>query len=64
MNFDLSNEQRMWRKAVHDFVEKEVRPKAHEVDVTNEFNWNAVRKGGPLGLIDRKSTRLNSSHRT
>ncbi len=51
MNFDLSNEQRMWRKAVHDFVEKEVRPKAHEVDVTNEFNWNAVRKGGPLGLM-------------
>jgi len=51
MNFDLSNEQRMWRKAVHDFVEKEVRPKAHEVDVTGEFNWNAVRKGGPLGLM-------------
>lgn len=51
MNFDLSNEQRMWRKAVHDFVEKEVRPKAHEVDVTSEFNWNAVRKGGPLGLM-------------
>lgn len=51
MDFDLSNEQRMWRKAVHDFVEKEVRPKAHEVDVTSEFNWNAVRKGGPLGLM-------------
>lgn len=51
MDFDLSNEQRMWRKAVHDFVEKEVRPKAHEVDVTGEFNWNAVRKGGPLGLM-------------
>ncbi|MBI3175931.1 MAG: acyl-CoA dehydrogenase family protein [Chloroflexi bacterium] len=51
MDFDLSNEQRIWRKAVHDFVEKEVRPKAHEVDVTGEFNWNAVRKGGPLGLM-------------
>lgn len=51
MDFDLSNEQRMWRKAVHDFVEKEVRPRAHEVDVTGEFNWNAVRKGGPLGLM-------------
>ncbi|MBI5294921.1 MAG: acyl-CoA dehydrogenase family protein [Chloroflexi bacterium] len=51
MNFDLSNEQRMWRKAVHDFVAREVQPKAHEVDVTGEFNWQAVRKGGPLGLM-------------
>lgn len=51
MDFDLSTEQRMWRKAVHDFVAKEVRPRAHEVDETSEFNWNAVRKGGPLGLM-------------
>lgn len=51
MDFDLSNEQRMWRKAVHDFVVREVQPKAHEVDVTGEFNWQAVRKGGPLGLM-------------
>jgi alkylation response protein AidB-like acyl-CoA dehydrogenase len=51
MDFDLSNEQRMWRKAVHDFVVREVQPKAHEVDVTGAFNWQAVRKGGPLGLM-------------
>ena len=51
MNYDLTEEQRMWRKAVHEFVAKEVQPKAHEVDVTSEFNWAAVRKGGPLGLL-------------
>lgn len=51
MNFDLTDEQRMWQKSVHDFVSKEVRPKAHEVDVTSEFNWQAVRKMGPLGLL-------------
>jgi len=51
MNFELTEEQRLWRKAVHDFVVKEVQPQAHEVDVTSEFNWNAVRKGGPLGLL-------------
>ncbi|MBI1794955.1 MAG: acyl-CoA dehydrogenase family protein [Chloroflexi bacterium] len=51
MNFDLSDEQRLWKKSIHDFVEKEVRPKAHEVDVTGEFNWNAVRKGAALGLL-------------
>ena len=51
MNFDLTDEQRMWKKSVHEFVEKEVRPKAHEVDVKSEFNWDATRKMGPLGLL-------------
>ena len=51
MDFDLSEEQRLWQKAVHDFVAKEVQPKAHEVDVTSEFNWTATRKMGPLGLL-------------
>ncbi len=51
MNFDLIEEQRVWQKTVHDFVAKEVRPKAHEVDVTGEFNWAAAHKMGPLGLL-------------
>ncbi len=51
MNFDLTEEQRVWQKTVHDFVAKEVQPKAHEVDVTSEFNWTAARKMGPLGLL-------------
>ncbi len=51
MNFDLSVEQKVWKKTVHDFVAKVVKPKAHEVDETSEFNWEAVRKGGPLGLM-------------
>ncbi|MCF6278231.1 MAG: acyl-CoA dehydrogenase family protein [Anaerolineales bacterium] len=51
MDFDLTEEQRMWQKIVHDFVEAEVKPKAHEVSETGEFNWEAVRKMGPLGLM-------------
>ena len=51
MDFDLNEEQRLWRKTVHDFVEKEVLPKAREVDVTYEFNWAATRKMGPLGML-------------
>jgi len=51
MNFDLTEEQKIWQKTVHDFVAKEVQPKAHEVDVTGEFNWTATRKMGPLGLL-------------
>ena len=51
MNFDLSNEQKTWKKIVHDFVAKEIKPKAREVDEKEEFNWEAVRKGGPIGLL-------------
>lgn len=51
MNFELTDEQRMWRNAVHDFVAREVKPKAHEVDETSEFNWSAVHKMGPIGLL-------------
>ena len=51
MNFDLNEEQKLWQKTVHDFVAKEVQPKAREVDVTGEFNWTATRKMGPLGML-------------
>lgn len=51
MNFDLTEEQILWKKTVHDFVAKEVQPKAHEVDVASQFNWEAARKMGPLGLL-------------
>lgn len=51
MDFDLSDEQRLWRQSVHDFVAREVKPKAREVDETAEFNWEAAHKMGPLGLL-------------
>jgi butyryl-CoA dehydrogenase len=51
MDFDLTQEQKAWKKVVHEFVAKEVKPKAREVDETESFNWEAVRKGGPLGLL-------------
>lgn len=50
MDFDLSNEQATWKKIVHEFSEKVLRPKAREVDEKEEFNWDAARKGGPVGL--------------
>lgn len=51
MQFDLSDEQKMWRETVHEFVSREVKPKARQVDEDAEFNWEAVRKMGPLGLL-------------
>jgi alkylation response protein AidB-like acyl-CoA dehydrogenase len=51
MNFDLTEEQKLWREAVHAFVAKELKPKAAEVDEKAEFNAGAVKKMGPLGLL-------------
>jgi alkylation response protein AidB-like acyl-CoA dehydrogenase len=51
MDYHLTEEQQLWREAVHDFVAREVKPKAREVDETGEFNWEATHKMGPLGLL-------------
>ncbi len=51
MNFELNAEQQDFKHFVHEFVAQEIRPKAHHVDQTKEFNWTAVRKMGPLGLL-------------
>jgi alkylation response protein AidB-like acyl-CoA dehydrogenase len=51
MDFDLTDEQRMWKDTVHDFVAREVKPLARWVDEEGEFNWQAVNKMGPIGLL-------------
>jgi alkylation response protein AidB-like acyl-CoA dehydrogenase len=51
MHFELTNEQKLWREAVHAFCAREVQPKARELDEKARFNWEATRKMGPLGLL-------------
>ncbi len=51
MNFDLNDEQREFRHVVRTFIDREVAPRARHVDETGEFNWEAARKMGPLGLL-------------
>jgi len=51
MDFELTEEQRLWQKTVHDFVAAEVLPRARETDEIGEFNWPAVRKMGALGML-------------
>jgi len=51
MNFEITDEQRMWRKTVHEFCAHEVKPKAAELDAASEFNTEAFRKMVPLGLL-------------
>ncbi|MCH7587164.1 MAG: acyl-CoA dehydrogenase family protein [Chloroflexi bacterium] len=51
MDFKLTNEQEMWKQAVHEFCAAEVQPKASEMDANASFNHQAVKKMGPLGLL-------------
>ena len=51
MNFELSDEQQMWRSAVHEFCAAEVKPLAAELDARSEFNAGAVPKMASLGLL-------------
>ncbi|SNX53083.1 acyl-CoA dehydrogenase [Thermoanaerobacterium sp. RBIITD] len=44
MDFSLTKEQEMVRKVVREFAEKEVAPKAKEIDITEEFPWDTVKK--------------------
>ncbi|MBX3063796.1 MAG: acyl-CoA dehydrogenase family protein [Anaerolineae bacterium] len=50
MDFELSAEQRMYQRAVHDFCEAEIKPRAQEVDRAGELPWTAIHKMPTLGL--------------
>jgi butyryl-CoA dehydrogenase len=51
MDFKLSEEQEVLQKMVRDFAEKEVKPRAAEVDRTHAFPHDTVAKAAELGLM-------------
>ena len=51
MDFQLSEEQRLWRKTVHDFVAKEIKPLAQEINEKEEIPAAVIKKMGPMGLL-------------
>ena len=51
MDFEVNEEQRLFQRFVHDFVSRELKPQARETDEKAEFNWPAVKKMGPVGLL-------------
>jgi alkylation response protein AidB-like acyl-CoA dehydrogenase len=52
MDFEFSNEQRMWHDVVHDFMEKEVgRKYTREHDQNREFPEEIYRKMADLGWL-------------
>lgn len=51
MNFDLTEEQNLIRETVHDFAEREIRPRAHDLDENEEFSFELTQQMGELGLF-------------
>ncbi|HYL81681.1 MAG TPA: acyl-CoA dehydrogenase family protein [Candidatus Acidoferrum sp.] len=51
MDFELSDAQRMLRDMVREFAEKDIRPRAAEIDRTDEFPWDLWRRMAELGIL-------------
>ncbi len=51
MRFDLTEDQRLTQEMVRTFAEKEIRPRAAEIDRTDQFPWDLYRRMGELGLL-------------
>jgi alkylation response protein AidB-like acyl-CoA dehydrogenase len=51
MDFDLSSEQEEFRKAVREFAEEVVAPRAEEMDRKEELPMDVVKQMGELGLF-------------
>lgn len=51
MNFSLTREQEFVRQMVREFAETEVKPLAAEIDITEEFPMENVKKMSKLGMM-------------
>jgi butyryl-CoA dehydrogenase len=51
MDFEATEEHRMIRRMVREFAEKEIGPRAEEIDETDSFPDDLLRRMGELGII-------------
>lgn len=51
MDFKLSDEHQLIKQTVRDFAEKEIGPRAEEIDVTDQFPTDIFKRMGELGLL-------------
>ncbi len=51
MNFELSEDHQMIRESVRDFAEREIKPRAPELDEKAEFSYELTRMMGEMGLF-------------
>lgn len=51
MDFQFTPEQQMWQEAVHDFCQKELKPRAAQTDKAAKLPLDVIEKMAPLGLL-------------
>jgi len=51
LNFDLGEDINMLRDSVYQFAQKEIAPRAAQIDLDNEFPMDLWRKFGDMGLL-------------
>jgi len=51
MDFQFTEEQRMLRRMVREFAEREVAPRAEEIDATDQFPHDLFHRMGEVGLL-------------
>ncbi|HET90584.1 MAG TPA: acyl-CoA dehydrogenase [Chloroflexi bacterium] len=51
MDFEFTEEHRMIRRMVREFAEREIAPRAEEIDATDQFPDDLFRRMGELGII-------------
>ncbi|WP_026895592.1 acryloyl-CoA reductase [Clostridiisalibacter paucivorans] len=51
MNFDFTNEQKMIRQSIKQFVENEIEPIAEEIDRNHRFPRETIKKLGEYGFL-------------
>jgi len=51
MDFELTEAQRLIRDMVRDFAENEIKPRAAEIDRTDEFPWDLWKRMAELGIL-------------
>ncbi len=50
MDFGWTEEERMWRKAVHDFAQKKIAPRVREIDDTSNIPQDIIKGMADMGL--------------
>lgn len=51
MNFDLTTEQEMIRQEVRRFAQKEIAPRAADIERSGEYPYDIIAKMADLGLM-------------
>jgi len=50
MDFQLTDEQKMFQTMVRDFAKKELEPIAERIDANEEYPWDSIKKIAQLGI--------------